>query len=106
MQTTSSDKGKNAVMQTSASTEVGTSARYIPADSSMLLASSSHSYGRFTRKSMVDLPESEILNSRDDLEMTRAVALASQYEYEDEYDDSYDDLGMSLVESAFEEVRT
>lgn len=103
MQTPSSDKGKGALMKTSASTEVGTSAGYIPADSSMPLASSSHSYGRFTRKSKVDLPESEILNSRDDIDTTRAIVLASQYEYEDEYDDSYDDLGMSLVESVYEE---
>ncbi|XP_019052093.1 PREDICTED: uncharacterized protein LOC104590638 isoform X1 [Nelumbo nucifera] len=67
--------------------------------------SSSSSTGRFTRKSKVGVPETEILDSGSKESMKTAI-LASQYEYEDEYDDSFDDLGMSLVESGFEETET
>ncbi|XP_077215326.1 ubiquitin system component Cue protein [Tasmannia lanceolata] len=67
-------------------------------------ASSSSTYGRYVRKSKGNLPEPEILDTRDVKDSLRTVFLASQYDYEDEYDDSFDDLGLSVEESGFEEA--
>ncbi|GAB4839331.1 hypothetical protein Ancab_028858 [Ancistrocladus abbreviatus] len=71
-----------------------------------LSSSSSSSVGRFIRKSMVDEPDHQTLDSRDQKQMEKTAALLSQYEceYEDEYNDSFDDLGMTIVESGFEET--
>ncbi|GLT58846.1 hypothetical protein SLA2020_317070 [Shorea laevis] len=65
--------------------------------------SSSSTVGRFVRKSKDDLPEHVTLDSKEGNDAVRKTALIAQYEYEDEYDDSFDDLGLSLVESGFEE---
>ncbi|KAJ4964644.1 hypothetical protein NE237_016493 [Protea cynaroides] len=59
--------------------------------------------GRYTRKTKDDLPDSSTLDLRSEKELTKTTLLASQHEYEDEYDDSFDDLGLSLVDSGFEE---
>lgn len=64
--------------------------------------SSSSAIGRFVRKSY-DMPDHYTLDTRDDKDAARTVALISQYEYEDEYDDSFDDLGWSVAESGLEE---
>ncbi|KAI3958937.1 hypothetical protein MKX01_023613 [Papaver californicum] len=64
------------------------------------------SFGRFTRKSRVDSINSKPLDLRVDEDTAKAAILASQYEYEDEYDDSFDDLGLSFVETGFEETDT
>ncbi|KAB2045028.1 hypothetical protein ES319_D01G133100v1 [Gossypium barbadense] len=66
--------------------------------------SSSSTVGRFMRKSKDDSPDSATLDSRDENNSLRKVALISQYEYEDEYDDSFDDLGLSVAESGVEET--
>ncbi|KAK8369755.1 hypothetical protein V6Z11_A01G131500 [Gossypium hirsutum] len=66
--------------------------------------SSSSTVGRFIRKSKDDSPDSATLDSRDENDSLRKVALISQYEYEDEYDDSFDDLGLSVAESGVEET--
>ncbi|KAL5706821.1 hypothetical protein ACHQM5_024939 [Ranunculus cassubicifolius] len=63
-----------------------------------------HPSGRFTRKTLADVPNPKTLDSREDVETTlKTSLLASQYEYEDEYDDSFDDLGLSVVESGYED---
>lgn len=64
--------------------------------------SSSSTVGRFVRKSN-DVQEHYTLNTRDDKDAARTMALISQYEYEDEYDDSFDDLGLSVADSGLEE---
>ncbi|XP_043812793.1 activating signal cointegrator 1 complex subunit 2 isoform X2 [Manihot esculenta] len=64
--------------------------------------SSSSTVGRFVRKSH-DVQEHYTLNTRDDKDAARTMALISQYEYEDEYDDSFDDLGLSVADSGLEE---
>ncbi|KAJ0025677.1 hypothetical protein Pint_08654 [Pistacia integerrima] len=65
--------------------------------------SSSSTVGRYIRKSKAHLPDDVTLDTRDENDNARTSALISQYEYEDEYDDSFDDLGLSVVESGFEE---
>ncbi|GKV20075.1 hypothetical protein SLEP1_g30247 [Rubroshorea leprosula] len=65
--------------------------------------SSSSTVGRFVRKSKDDLPAHVSLDTREGNDAVRKAALVAQYEYEDEYDDSFDDLGLSVVESGFEE---
>ncbi|XP_072991765.1 uncharacterized protein [Typha latifolia] len=64
----------------------------------------SSSYGRYTRKSNEELPNSAVLDSRTAKDAVRSTVLAVEYEYEDEYDDSFDDLGLSVVESGYEEA--
>ncbi|KAL2489184.1 Ubiquitin system component Cue protein [Forsythia ovata] len=61
--------------------------------------SSSSSVGRFIRKRTDNIPDSETLNSKNEKELAKTAALASQLEYEDEYDDSFDDLGLSVGDS-------
>ncbi|KAL4566277.1 hypothetical protein LXL04_030391 [Taraxacum kok-saghyz] len=58
--------------------------------------------GRFVRKSSRNVPDSETLNMKD--ETSRTFALQSVLEYEDEYDDSFDDLGLSVVDSGFDDL--
>ncbi|XP_020593204.1 activating signal cointegrator 1 complex subunit 2 [Phalaenopsis equestris] len=67
-------------------------------------SSSPSSFGRFTRKSTNDALDSEVLDSRSSKDAIRSAILAAEFEYEDEYDDSFDDLGLSAVESGFEET--
>lgn len=67
-------------------------------------ASFPSSHGRYTRKSNNEVIESEVLDSRTAKDAVRSAVLAAEYEYEDEYDDSFDDLGLSVVESGFEET--
>ncbi|KAK9097167.1 hypothetical protein Sjap_022664 [Stephania japonica] len=67
-------------------------------------SSSSSLGGRYTRKSKVDMPDPRSLDSRGDKNSAKTAMLASQLEYEDEYDDSFDELGLSIVESGFEET--
>ncbi|KAK9165982.1 hypothetical protein Scep_001173 [Stephania cephalantha] len=67
-------------------------------------SSSSSLGGRYTRKSKVDMPDPRSLDSRGDKDSAKTAMLASQLEYEDEYDDSFDELGLSIVESGFEET--
>ncbi|XP_042493492.1 activating signal cointegrator 1 complex subunit 2-like isoform X2 [Macadamia integrifolia] len=59
--------------------------------------------GWYIRKSKDGLPDPSTLDLRNDKDLAKTSLLASQYEYEDEYDDSFDDLGLSLVDSGFEE---
>lgn len=61
------------------------------------------SSGRYTRKSNDDKLDSEVLDSRSAKNDVKSAVLAAEFEYEDEYDDSFDDLGMSIVESGYEE---
>ncbi|CAN1274423.1 Activating signal cointegrator 1 complex subunit 2, partial [Linum perenne] len=62
--------------------------------------SSSSMVGRFVRKS--ENLDENILDIKDDKDIARNFALASQYEYDDEYDDSFDDLGLSVAETGLE----
>ncbi|XP_042517795.1 activating signal cointegrator 1 complex subunit 2-like [Macadamia integrifolia] len=63
--------------------------------------------GRYTRKTKDDLRDPSTLDSRSEKQIAKTALLVSQNEpqneYEDEYDDSFDDLGLSLVDSGFEE---
>ncbi|XP_043710740.1 activating signal cointegrator 1 complex subunit 2-like isoform X2 [Telopea speciosissima] len=63
--------------------------------------------GRYTRKTKDDLPDPSTLDLRSKQDIAKTALLAPQNEpqkeYEDEYDDSFDDLGLSLVDSGFEE---
>ncbi|CAI9775423.1 unnamed protein product [Fraxinus pennsylvanica] len=61
--------------------------------------SSSSSAGRFIRKRTDNAPDSETLDSKNEKDLSKTAALASQLEYEDEYDDSFDDLGLSVGDS-------
>ncbi|KAD4385502.1 hypothetical protein E3N88_25670 [Mikania micrantha] len=65
-------------------------------------STSSSSVGRFVRKTTTNVPDSEILNSKD--ENSKSYALKSQLEYEDEYDDSFDDLGLSVGDSGLDDL--
>ncbi|KAK9080249.1 hypothetical protein SSX86_001925 [Deinandra increscens subsp. villosa] len=65
-------------------------------------STSSSSVGRFVRKSATNVPDSEILNSKD--ESSKSFALKSLLEYEDEYDDSFDDLGLSVGDSGLDDL--
>ncbi|KAI3821141.1 hypothetical protein L1987_08698 [Smallanthus sonchifolius] len=65
-------------------------------------STSSSSVGRFVRKSATNMPDSEILNSKD--ENSKSFALKSVLEYEDEYDDSFDDLGLSVGDSGLDDL--
>lgn len=65
--------------------------------------SSSSSLGRYVRKSRAELPDSNILDTRNEKDSAIAGAIISQYEYEDEYDDSFDDLGLNVGETGVEE---
>ncbi|KAJ3673977.1 hypothetical protein LUZ60_005969 [Juncus effusus] len=59
--------------------------------------------GRFTRKTEDSVPDTVILDSMTDKNEIRSNILAFENEYEDEYDDSFDELGLSIVESSYEE---
>lgn len=97
------DKGKGKLVESA--TLSSTNAVTVPKEPKIESSSfsSSSSVGRYTRKSKVDLPLSETLDSRSELDSVKTAALAMQYEYDDEYDDSFDDLGISLVESTVED---
>ncbi|PKA58169.1 hypothetical protein AXF42_Ash012892 [Apostasia shenzhenica] len=62
------------------------------------------SYGRYTRKPANEVPDTEVLDSKSAKDVIRSAVLAAEFEYEDEYDDSFDELGLSIVESGFEET--
>eukprot|EP00268_Persea_americana_P024821 TRINITY_DN2420_c1_g1_i1.p1 TRINITY_DN2420_c1_g1~~TRINITY_DN2420_c1_g1_i1.p1 ORF type:complete len:848 (+),score=186.76 TRINITY_DN2420_c1_g1_i1:186-2729(+) len=100
------DKGKGTMIEPAPmalSTPVSSSSKVVMlSHKDVDGTSSSSSYGRYTRKSRTDLPDSKVLDSRGSEDL-KSFALASHYEYEDEYDDSFDDLGLTLVESALEE---
>ncbi|XP_047950010.1 activating signal cointegrator 1 complex subunit 2 isoform X2 [Salvia hispanica] len=102
----SQDKGKGKLVVSAISPPeiVGpTVTKYQPGASSV---SSSSSFGRFTRKNMNDLSDSETLNAKNEEALAKTAALASQLEYEDEYDDSFDDLGLSVGDSGLDESET
>ncbi|KAF3791108.1 Activating signal cointegrator 1 complex subunit 2 [Nymphaea thermarum] len=63
-------------------------------------------HGRFVRKQKNDEVNSSFLDDKGAKDSEQTAVLASQYEYEDEYDDSLDDLGLSLVESGYEEAES
>ncbi|KAJ0789711.1 putative ubiquitin system component CUE, UBA-like superfamily [Helianthus annuus] len=65
-------------------------------------STSSSAVGRFVRKSTANMPDSEILNSKD--ETSKSFALKSLLEYEDEYDDSFDDLGLSVGDAGLDDL--
>ncbi|KAJ0982117.1 hypothetical protein J5N97_010372 [Dioscorea zingiberensis] len=102
------DKGKGVLVEPA----IGSSS--LPTKGDLLVArrdvdgpstgSFSSSHGRYTRKSNKEVVESEILDLRTAKDAVRSAVLAAEYEYEDEYDDSFDDLGLSVVESGFEET--
>lgn len=103
------DKGKGKLVESAVSAPeavVPTAVNY-QAGASLGYSSSSSSVGRFTRKNMNDLPNSETLNDKSEKELiAKTAVLASQLEYEDEYDDSFDDLGLSVGDSGLEESET
>ncbi|XP_058080855.1 uncharacterized protein LOC131229019 [Magnolia sinica] len=108
------DKGKGALVEpttTSSANADLSSSNAVPSvghsnmGGSASLSSSSSLYGRYTRKSK-DVLDLELLDTRGAEDLARSAALMSQYEYEDEYDDSFDELGLSLVESGFEETES
>ncbi|KAJ4767420.1 Activating signal cointegrator 1 complex subunit 2 [Rhynchospora pubera] len=78
--------------------------------SSSSSASGAHMQGRFTRKSDDVVPDAAVLDSKKDKMQIRSAILAAENEYgnekeyEDEYDDSFDELGLSIVESSYEET--
>lgn len=69
-------------------------------------SSNSSTGGRYMRKGRTDLPDSETLDSKNEIDLAKTAALALQLEYEDEYDDSFDDLGVDVGDSGFEEAET
>ncbi|PSS17300.1 Activating signal cointegrator 1 complex subunit like [Actinidia chinensis var. chinensis] len=69
-------------------------------------SSSSSSVGRFVRKSTLNSPDSNTLDSQDEKNLAKTAALILQLEYEDEYDDSFDDLGFNVADSGVEENET
>lgn len=112
------DKGKAVLVQ-------GTESRgSVPAKSDLKLkgiivensSSSSSSVsttpmqGRFTRKSDDLVPDAAVLDSEKEKMRIKSAVLAAENEYEnekeyeDEYDDSFDELGLSIVESSYEET--
>lgn len=103
----SHDKGKGKLVESATPAEVlvPTAVRY-QAGASLGSSSSSSSIGRFTRKNMHDLSDSETLNAKSEKDLAITAALASQLEYEDEYDDSFDDLGLSVGDSGLDEPET
>ncbi|MCL7037513.1 hypothetical protein MKW94_010010 [Papaver nudicaule] len=96
------DKGKGILVELTSAT----SPNFVSPVQEQRPEVSLSSLGRFTRKSRVDSINSKPLDLRVDEETAKAAILASQYEYEDEYDDSFDDLGLSFVETGFEETET
>ncbi|XP_073105142.1 uncharacterized protein [Elaeis guineensis] len=100
-----SDKGKGVLLESASCNSV------LPAkvDSKMPgkdkdgPSSSVSSYGRYTRKSNNNLPDSAVLDSTAK-DAVRSAVLAAEYEYEDEYDDSFDDLVLNVVEAGYEEA--
>ncbi|KAG0485458.1 hypothetical protein HPP92_009537 [Vanilla planifolia] len=65
--------------------------------------SSSSLFGRYTRKSSNDVPDTETLNNQSAKDSIKSAILATELEYDDEYDDSFDDLGSSPLEPGDEE---
>ncbi|KAK8937683.1 hypothetical protein KSP40_PGU009989 [Platanthera guangdongensis] len=92
------DKGKAVLVEPSL--QVSAMPNRVYAGGSSTLQSS---FGHYTRKSNDDKPDSEVLDSMPSKDAVRTAVLAAEIEYEDEYDDSFDDLGLSTVESGFEE---
>lgn len=109
---TPNDKGKGKLVE-STSPKVKTGSTTLSTSNTVPLVrgqpvegpsfSSSSTLGRYVRKSQGDLPESNILDTRNEKDSAIAGAVISQYEYEDEYDDSFDDLGLSVGETGVEE---
>lgn len=102
-----SDKGKGVLLESaSQNSSLPTKVDLVMGDrhSDGPSSTSSHSFGRYTRKSKDDSPDSEVLDSRTAKDAIKSAVLAVEYEYEDEYDDSFDDLGLSVAESGFEEA--
>ncbi|KAI3669427.1 hypothetical protein L6452_40662 [Arctium lappa] len=91
---TKKDKGKGILV------ELPTPTNVVPLVGKPQLegpSSTSSSFGRFIRKSTTNLPDPQILDTKD--EAAKNFALQSVLEYEDEYDDSFDDLGLSVGDS-------
>lgn len=100
-----SDKGKGVlVMESASQSSIALLAKKDPGRETKGPISSSSTYGRFTRKSNEDSLDSAVLDSKSAKDSVRAAVLAAEQEYEDEYDDSFDDLGLSVVESGYEET--
>lgn len=89
------DKGKGKLIEHSTPTPTPTNV--LPQSST-----SSSSVGRFIRKSTANVPDNQILNSKD--ETSNNFALQSLREYEDEYDDSFDDLGLGVGDSGLDDL--
>lgn len=94
------DKGKAVLVEPLPSSQVSAMPNRVYASGSSTPQSS---FGRYTRKTNDDKPDSEVLDSMPAKDAVRTSVLAAEIEYEDEYDDSFDDLGLSAVESGFEE---
>ncbi|XP_008805692.2 activating signal cointegrator 1 complex subunit 2 [Phoenix dactylifera] len=101
-----SDKGKEVLLESASRTSVSPAKvdSKMPRKDEDGPSSSVSSYGRYTRKSNNDLPDTAVLDSRTDKDAVRSSVLAAEYEYEDEYDDSFDDLVLSVVEAGYEEA--
>ncbi|KAK3029792.1 hypothetical protein RJ639_038234 [Escallonia herrerae] len=99
-----SDKGKGKLLESSTAPSTTVTARPSEQEAEGPSLSSTSSAGRYVRKSRTDLPDSQILDHRDEKDMAKTAALISQLEYEDEYDDSFDDLGLTVADSGLEET--
>ncbi|KAK2985619.1 hypothetical protein RJ640_006882 [Escallonia rubra] len=98
------DKGKGKLLESSTVPSTTVTARPSEQEAEGPSLSSTSSAGRYVRKSRTDLPDSQILDHRDEKDMAKTAALISQLEYEDEYDDSFDDLGLTVADSGLEET--
>ncbi|KAH0463920.1 hypothetical protein IEQ34_006706 [Dendrobium chrysotoxum] len=99
------DKGKAVVVDQSSSQKNPMSAQLdLKREDAGGSSTFQSSFGRFTRKSKSDTLDSEVLDSSSSGDAVRSAILAAEFEYEDEYDDSFDDLGLSVVESGFEDA--
>ncbi|KAK3020759.1 hypothetical protein RJ639_047887 [Escallonia herrerae] len=97
------DKGKGKLLESSTAPSA-IAARPSEQEAEGPSLSSTSSAGRYVRKSRTDLPDSQILDHRDEKDMAKTAALITQLEYEDEYDDSFDDLGLTVADSGLEET--
>ncbi|KVH92288.1 UBA-like protein [Cynara cardunculus var. scolymus] len=96
---TQKDKGKGILV------ELPTPTNVVPLVGKPQLegpSSTSSSVGRFIRKSTTNVPDPQILDTKD--ETAKNFALQSLLEYEDEYDDSFDDLGLSVGDSGLDDL--
>lgn len=100
------DKGKGKLVESAISPPEVVVPTVVKKQAGVSSGSSSSSVGRFVRKNMNDLSDSETLNAKKEKELAKTAALISQLEYEDEYDDSFDDLGLSVGDSGLEESET